>query len=42
MRSPMQVDANRQLFLDDEGVGETFRVSRAYHSPVKYVWNPSW
>ena len=30
----------RQLFLDDEGVAETFRVSRQYHSPVKYVGNP--
>ena len=36
----MLVNGIRQLFLDDEGVGETFRVSRHYHSPVKYVGNP--
>ncbi len=36
----MLLTANRQLFLDDEGVAETFRVSRLYHSPVKYVGNP--
>ncbi len=40
MRSPMQLKGNRQLFLDDEGVAEAFRVSRRYHSPVKYVGNP--
>ena len=40
MRSPMQVEDIRQLFLDDEGVAETFGVSRQYHSPVKYVGNP--
>ncbi len=40
MRSPMQVECIRQLFLDDEGVGETYRVARHYHSPVKYVGNP--
>ncbi len=40
MRSPMQIEGIRQLFLDNEGVGEIFRVSRYYHSPVKYVGNP--
>ena len=40
MRYSMHVGANRQLFLDDEGVAETFRVCRRYHSPVKYVGNP--
>lgn len=40
MRSAMQVEGIRQLFLDEEGVGETFRVCRNYHRPAKYVGNP--
>ena len=40
MISTHPVNGTRQLFLDDEGVAETFRVCRKYHSPVKYVGNP--
>ena len=37
---PLDIAGQRQLFIDDHIVAETFRVTRGLHQPSKYAGNP--